>query len=123
MVKELYVKFSHDYPKLERECFTTIRRRDKGLKLGESYRVKSPSHDFRAVLTNKVKIRLTDIPDRILFFDTNTSSREEAYNLLNSFYKKQLDPQEEVYLFYFYREGTPIYEKAIVNEQTQLEVE
>lgn len=120
---EIYIKFTHDYPKLDKDCFTTIRRRDKGLKVGQSYPIKSPSKKFRAVLTNKVQVRLTDIPDNILFFDTNTTSREDAYNLLNSFYKNPLNPQEEVTLFYFYREGSHIYEKIADNAQTELEVQ
>lgn len=126
MSNEIYIKFSHEYPKLDRDCFTTIRKRDKGLKVGQTYKIKSPTKEFNAVLTNRVKVRLDQIPDKILFFDTNTTTREEAYNLLNSFYKDPLLPSEKVMLFYFYREGSKIAEKITKNknpEQTLLKVD
>lgn len=100
-----YIKFSHPYPKLDDETFTTIRRRNKGLKESEVYQIKSPKHNFSVVCTGIEKTTLADIPDRILLKDTNTKTREAAYKLLQSFYKKPIDFQDEIfYLFYLTRE-------------------
>ena len=95
-----YIRFSHDYPKLQDECFSTIRRYDKGFEPGDVVLIKKPSMDFKAVVTNKTKIKLSRIPDDVLLKDTNTSSREEAYNLLNSFYKTPVSPDEKVVLIW-----------------------
>ncbi|KYC53839.1 MAG: hypothetical protein AMQ22_00038 [Candidatus Methanofastidiosum methylothiophilum] len=64
------IKFSEDYPKLENEYFTTIRRY---------------------------------IPDGFLLKDTGRATREEAVELLNSFYKKPIAKDEKLTIYVIIR--------------------
>jgi len=94
-----YIKFTHDYPKLQYDKFTTIRRRDTYVE-GDVYDVKSPSRNFKVELVKKEHKILEKIPDSLLLVDTDTKSRDEAYKLLNSFYKKPIAVNEVLTVLY-----------------------
>lgn len=97
-----YIKFTHDYPKLQYDEFTTIRRRDRYV-VDDVYDVKSPSRSFKAQLVAKKQTTLDEIPDNELLLDTDTKSRTEAYKLLNSFYKNKIDPVNEVLTVLYFK--------------------
>lgn len=93
-----YIKFSHDYRKLQDRLFTTIRRRDDYPEVGEEVQVRAPSSSFAAVILWKILITLEEIPTSLLCHDTDTETRENALKLLNSFYRKPIQPFENLTL-------------------------
>jgi len=99
------IKFSRDYSKLYAHIFPTIRRYDH-YPYGE-YQVVVKKKDgleiFFAKLILKVKVELKNIPTEFLVYDTDTNTREEAVNLLNSFYKKPISEDEELTILLFKR--------------------
>jgi len=88
-----YIKFSHDYPKLEENIFPTIRRYDR-YDLEEHIQVKTPTTEFPAIIIGKTKMRLDQISDNFVCYDTNTPNRLEAIKVLNSFYRKPIVDDE-----------------------------
>lgn len=95
------IKFTHDYPKLDDEKFTTIRRYGGRYKVGEVYEVKAPSQRFIAFLVSKEKKTLEEMSTAFLCYDTNTANREEAIKVLNSFYKKPISETEKLSVLTF----------------------
>jgi hypothetical protein len=55
------IKFSKDYTKLENYDFTTIRNKNKNLKLEEIVLIKTPTVEFKAEVTGSCKIPLKDM--------------------------------------------------------------
>jgi len=94
------IKFSREYSKLNYPLFTTIRRYDK-YDVNEEYLVKTPERIFRAFLFFKTKIKLKDIPTRLLIYDTGALCRAEAEGLLSDFYKNPISPREELTILFF----------------------
>jgi hypothetical protein len=87
--------FSHDYNKLKTDMFTTIRRYDKPYyQVGEDIEIKSPSEEFVATIILKIKLGINEIPDIFLMVDTEKPTIDKAHELLNSFYKKPIQPEE-----------------------------
>ena len=85
-IKIKTVEFSHEYSKLEHDVFSTIRLHDKGLKIGEICNIKTPSKAFKAKLINKDHVKLAELSTEFLINDTDTETRKEALDVLNSFY-------------------------------------
>lgn len=96
------LKFSHShYLKLQHPLFPTIRRRDKYPDAGERVEIATPQENFEATVVKKVKMKLGEIPTIFLRYDTAREgevpeNREEAMDILNSFYVKPLQDDEEV---------------------------
>jgi hypothetical protein len=99
MTKTQIIKFSKNFPKLDKDKFTTIRRYDK-YKEGGLLKVRTPKTTFQAVISRKTKKPLGEIDTPFLLEDTNTQTREEALKLINSFYRKPLQDQEVVTILY-----------------------
>ena len=91
--KMTYIKFSHDYTKLEEDTFPTIRRYDR-YELSQHITVKTPTKTFPAIIIAKTKARLEQLSDSFLFRDTDTTNRAEAIKVLNSFYRKPIVEDE-----------------------------
>ena len=85
-IKIKTVEFSHEYSKLANDVFSTIRLHDKGLKVGEICNIKTPSRTFKAKLINKDQVKLAELSTEYLTNDTDTETRVEALDVLNSFY-------------------------------------
>ena len=94
-----YLKFSHHYPKLEHKIFPTIRRRDR-YAVGSTILIKEPEHQFEAKILIKFHKRLFQIPTPLLCYDTNTETREEAIELINSFYRNPLSDLEHLTILF-----------------------
>ena len=61
-----YIKFSHDYKKLDHGLFPTIRRKDNYPKAGEYLAVKTPSGSFLGQILMKSKMKYVNIPTAFL---------------------------------------------------------
>jgi len=100
-VKAIY--FSKNYVKLHHNIFTTIRRYDR-YDYG-TYRVvvncNGKKWEFEAVLLLKFKAYLSELSTAFLCYDTGAKTREEAIELLNSFYKKPIKQDEELTVLLF----------------------
>ena len=88
-----YIKFSHDYSKLEENTFPTIRRYDR-YALSQHITVKTPTREFPAIIIAKTKARLEQLSDSFLLRDTDTKNRADAVKVLNSFYRKPVTEDE-----------------------------
>ena len=88
-----YIKFSHDYSKLDYPVFPTIRRYDR-YELSEHIQVKTPTKNFPALIISKAFVKLSLLQTEFLCLDTDTKTREEAYKVLNSFYRKPITEEE-----------------------------
>ncbi|MHA1795254.1 MAG: hypothetical protein ACTSUK_04020 [Promethearchaeota archaeon] len=93
------MKYTHSYPKLKKEKYTTIRRR-KFADVGDIVLERYPDGQHHAIITKIEKKSFNEIPTLLLLEDTNTKSREEAYDLLNSFYRKPIDKNEKLYIYH-----------------------
>ena len=64
-----HIHFSEDFTKLQRLKFTTIRDHNKKLRLEETVRIISPSHDFLAEVVGMEKAKLEHIDYKLLLTD------------------------------------------------------
>lgn len=80
------VKFNQDFKKLDLSEFATLRKDSNKFTKGRVYRIKSPNHDYLAECTHITAEYLKNVCDEFLIKDTDTESREEAIDLLKSFY-------------------------------------
>ena len=94
------MKYSHDYPKLKNDYYTTIRRYHKGnidSLILETY----PSGKHYAKIWRILRRTLDSISIDLLIADTGLENRKEIYDLFQSFYKKPIDfANEKFYLYY-----------------------
>lgn len=97
--------FSNNWSKLNSEFFTTIRRRKKILP-GETIKVmvKTTNTEFSVKCLLVDKVLLKDIPTVFLCYDTDTTTREEAIGVINSFYRNPILPDDFVYCFLLKKE-------------------
>lgn len=106
------IKFTEDFPKLDEDVFSTIRRKDYRIKCGIWHKIKSPTKEFKAMCINRVDVRIGELPDGVLLHDTNTSTRAEAMDLLRKFYPN-LEDIHKVTLLWFARPGVEVGESGI----------
>lgn len=97
--------YSKKYSKLFNEEYTTIRRYPHG-KVG-----KITPEDVNGKLLHFAKIMkivrkpFIQIPTELLLKDTDCSYRKEAFDLLQSFYKKPINPYtEKLYIYHLRRQ-------------------
>jgi DNA modification methylase len=117
------LRFNVFYPKLKKEIYSTIRRRNKTLKdgtkkyrIGDKYLVHiNKKFNHIAQIIDLRKICLEKINDKFLKEDTNTESREKAYDLIKSVYQKQFNFEKDKFIILRLR-------KVKINILTQLEV-
>lgn len=101
------IKFAEDFPKLKDDFFTTIRSYQKEEpKLAETYLIKTPTEEFKAMLVDENFCSIYEIPTDILILDTATSSRAEAIEKLQEFYP-YIREDDYVRLLYFARIKPP----------------
>ena len=101
-MKELI--FSKWYSKLNNELFITLRKR-KQCDIGEHVQVTIKGMD-KTLFAKCLEIIPRDLDhysDELLIFDTDTNTREEAIELLQSFYRTPILPDTRLYLHVFSR--------------------
>ena len=94
------MKYSHQYRKLLKDRYTTIRRYAKH-KINDIVWENYPNGTHKALITNIIKKPLDDLTERFLVEDTDCLSRKEAYDLFESFYRKPIDFKNEKFTIYF----------------------
>jgi hypothetical protein len=94
------MRYSHAYKKLEKDEYTTIRRRKFG-NIGDiTPEIVQGKYSHDALITDLYRSKLTDLSDQFLMEDTGAPSRFLSYVVIQSFYRTILDMSEE--LFYIY---------------------
>lgn len=92
--------YSKDYSKLKKNEYATIRRYPKG-KLEDVKRESYPSGSHFAKITNIERKPLVQISTPFLLEDTDCETREEAVDLIGSFYQKPINYyKERLYIYY-----------------------
>lgn len=84
------MKFSHEYSKLNKKTFTTIRRNSGRYKLHCAYRIHAPGQDFYAKVIERVLINKADINDSLAQADADMTA-VELVALLEKLYGKDYD--------------------------------
>ena len=93
--------YKKHYSKLDDNEYTTIRRYGKGRKVG--YIIPEV---VDSVFSHYVEIKaifrrtFNNIPLKLLLKDTDCDTREEAFDLLQSFYPKEIDKKKEKLYIY-----------------------
>ncbi|KKK73560.1 hypothetical protein LCGC14_2892620 [marine sediment metagenome] len=96
------MRYSKHYSKLDEDEYTTIRRYKKSRIVGKveeeilNYRVL-----HRAMIKRIVALAFNFIATDLLLKDTDCQTRQEAFDLIQAFYKKPIDKSKEK-LFIFY---------------------
>ena len=93
------MKYSHKYSKLDKKEYTTIRRYSKA-KLNDIVREMYPGGFHYAKVYKIQRKSFNQMSDDFIFNDTDCNNREEAIKLFNSFYKKILDENEKLYIYF-----------------------
>jgi len=95
------MNYSKNYTKLKKDKYTTIRRYPKG-KVGQH-----KAEVIKGVFSHWVKIikierkTMIQIPTKFLLEDTDCTTRLEATTLIDSFYRKPINPyREKLYIYY-----------------------
>ena len=97
------MKYSNNYSKLSLEEYTTIRRYSKG-KVGKIVKEDYPDGWHFAKIINVERKPLIQITTEFLLADTDCKTRENAIELINSFYKKPIDEtKEKLYIYHLKR--------------------
>jgi hypothetical protein len=107
------IEFDRYFPKLNDDIFSTIRKPEKKVKMGTWYRISTKVQgEFKAMCINGGVCRLGEIPEEYLLKDTNTSSKEEALDLLRTFYP-DLEIQHKVSFWWFAKPGAEVGESGV----------
>jgi len=88
------VKFAEDFPKLQKDYFSTIRTPPKDLRSGEIVLIKTPTTEFKGIIIRRWTAPLNDLSSVLLMDDTSMKSREDAINLLKEFYPNLKEDRE-----------------------------
>lgn len=98
------MKYSHNYNKLKKKEYTTIRRYPKG-KVGKRVMEIYPGgmHPSKIIEVKRIILAFTDLS--ILQLDTDLETREEIYALFQSFYKTTIDFENEKFYLYQMRKS------------------
>lgn len=94
-----------DYSKLSFRVFPTLRRRDKYGSVGEVNEIKKGPKGERvtigkAQIVAKETKTLDELSTPFLCFDTESKHWDEAYQRLNRFYRKPIEPDEELTIYW-----------------------
>lgn len=94
-----------DYDKLHRAVFPTIRRRDKYGVVGDVNTIVHGEQGDReelgdAEIIAKETVTLAEIEGPFLRFDTQSDTDDEAYTSINKFYRKPIQRDEELTLYW-----------------------
>lgn len=97
------MQYSHNYTKLKRKEYTTIRRYSKG-KLGDIITEVYPNGKHKAQIIKIERATLESLNLPFLEADTDLLWRNEIYRLFQSFYKKTIDFENEMFYIYYLRQ-------------------
>ncbi len=84
------MRFSHEYSKLKKQVFTTIRRNSGYYRIGGLYGVDTPEQSFTAVVIDSKLIVKTDIDEALAHNDADMSAKE-LIGILERWYGKKYD--------------------------------
>lgn len=85
------VKFSHEYIKLSKKIFSTIRRNNNRYKMGHIYQIRTPKQNFKAKVIGSELISKTEIDDHLAQSDADMIAGGELVTLLEKWYGKIYD--------------------------------
>lgn len=96
---------SKDYSKHDFQIFPTIRRRDKYGVIGTVVSVEAGPQGEReeigkAEIIAKEEVTLGSLPTAFLLHDTESTTREEAEESLQSFYRNPIEEDEALTLYW-----------------------
>ena len=95
------MKYSHNYPKLFTDKYTTIRRYPKG-RIGDIKLETYPAGSHYAKIIDRKRVFLDMLELKVLCADTyNHLNRTEIYALFQSFYKKPINFNSELFYMYY----------------------
>lgn len=96
-----------EYSKLQYSVFPTLRRRDKYGDVGDTNTIThGPKGDREELGTARIVAKETvcmedeRFTDAFFKFDTESESWDEAYDSINRFYTKLIEPDEELTLYW-----------------------
>lgn len=106
-VIETEIPFSKNWTKLSQKMFTTLRksRKAKANEYVEIYN-RETRERFNAQCVLVQKIPLAEISTSLLQVDTDTNSREEAIQEIQSFYRTPLTPSTIFWVHLFQKEAS-----------------
>jgi len=93
------MKYSHNYSKLKKKYYTTIRRYPKG-KVGDVVRETYPNGYHHAKIIQVGRMKISEITTQMLKEDADVNSRGEFLELINSFYSKPILNETKVYVYH-----------------------
>lgn len=96
------MKYSHHYSKLDQKIYTTVRRYKKGNE-GDIVNETYPDGSHKAEILLEILRSLDKMETTFLLNDTDCNTREEAIELINSFYKKPIDLDEKLFVYILQR--------------------
>jgi hypothetical protein len=77
--------FSHEYTKLKKSIFTTIRKNAGYYQVGKWVRITTPEQKFSAVITNIIPIKKEQIDDNVAQMDADCDA-EQLIDMLEQWY-------------------------------------
>jgi hypothetical protein len=92
------IRFSHEYSKLKKNCFTTIRKNTKYYQDGEIYKIVTPKQKFMARIAGRKETKKQWITEEIAWMDADCS-REKLIKMLETWYGKKFND----FIFIFLR--------------------
>ncbi len=99
------MKYSKHYTKLDKDEYTTIRRYRKA-KNGTVVKETYPDGEHNALICEMWMTALKNLSLEFLQNDTDKKTRKGAYALIQSFYRKKIDFNKEIFTIYFMRKTT-----------------
>ena len=95
------MKYTHNYKKLNKEKYTTIRRYNKGYKVGDVITEIYPNGSHKVRIADIKRETINNMSFQLLFLDTDCITRDGVRKLFQSFYGKKIDfDKEKFYIFY-----------------------
>ena len=97
------MKYTHKYSKLDKKSYTTIRRYSKG-KVGKGLIENYPGGQHGATIMKIERKPLVQISTEFLLADTDCENRQDAIDLIQSFYRTPINPyKDKLYIYYIRR--------------------
>ena len=94
------MRYSHNYAKLKVHNYTTIRRYPKG-KVGDIVLEIYPEGKHFSKIVKIERKTLGQLLLTELMFDTDCNTRNDAYDLFQSFYKKPINFHKDRFYIYY----------------------
>lgn len=99
------MKYTHNYKKLRKEKYTTIRKYNHGYKIGDVIAEIYPNGKHIAKIVNIKRETINNLPFQLLFLDTDCLTRVDVRRLFQSFYRNPIDfEKQKFYIFYLEKE-------------------